>query len=206
MPLLYCLLIIGLYFVCPLRLFCDIMKLWQGQFNIILALVAVAAFGSACKSTDKPPKKPFSIVRLHMERRPDTTDKVQPIQVFRAHPITLYAEKAPFLTEINVKSAEVVESVGGFSVAIQFNRQGAWLLEQYTSANRNQAVAVFAGFGGKDGDPPKVTRWIAAPRIAQRITDGKLVFTPDADREEADLLVLGLNNAAKKNKGIGPDE
>ena len=41
-------------------------------------------------------------------------------------------------------------------------------------------------------------RWLAAPRISQRIKDGVLVFTPDATREEAERIVRGLNNVAIK--------
>jgi hypothetical protein len=37
----------------------------------------------------------------------------------------------------------------------------------------------------------------------KRISDGVLVFTPDASREEADRIVLGLNNVAKEaQKGV----
>jgi murein DD-endopeptidase MepM/ murein hydrolase activator NlpD len=42
-------------------------------------------------------------------------------------------------------------------------------------------------------------RWLAAPIITRRISNGVLVFTPDCSREEADQLVLGLNNVAKEN-------
>ena len=41
-------------------------------------------------------------------------------------------------------------------------------------------------------------RWLAAPVIPSRIGNGVLTFTPDASREEADQIVLGLNNVAKK--------
>ena len=41
-------------------------------------------------------------------------------------------------------------------------------------------------------------RWLAAPVISHRISDGVLVFTPDATREEAEEIALGLNNVSKK--------
>ena len=41
-------------------------------------------------------------------------------------------------------------------------------------------------------------RWLAAPKISQPITNGLLIFTPDATEEEARQIVQGLNNAAKK--------
>ena len=42
-------------------------------------------------------------------------------------------------------------------------------------------------------------RWLGAPRVTHRIKDGVLIFTPDTDREEAEQIVLGLNNLAEKN-------
>ncbi len=46
------------------------------------------------------------------------------------------------------------------------------------------------------------SRWLAAPVISRRISNGVLVFTADCERDEADQLVLGLNNgAAKIRKG-----
>jgi hypothetical protein len=44
----------------------------------------------------------------------------------------------------------------------------------------------------------KQARWIAAPVIHGRISNGSLVFTPDASREEADEIARGLTNIAKK--------
>jgi hypothetical protein len=46
----------------------------------------------------------------------------------------------------------------------------------------------------------KVTasRWLAAPVISRRISNGVLVFTADCERDEADQLVLGLNNVTKQ--------
>ena len=40
-----------------------------------------------------------------------------------------------------------------------------------------------------------------APAVSKRISDGLFVFTPDASREEADEIVMGLNNVAKKMHG-----
>ena len=43
-------------------------------------------------------------------------------------------------------------------------------------------------------------RWLAAPLIRQRISDGTLSFSPDASREEMERLVFGLNEALRKEK------
>ena len=76
------------------------------------------------------------------------------------------------------------------SIFVQFDRRGTWLLEQYTTANRGRRIAIMSQFGQ--------VRWLAAPKISKPITDGTLVFTPDATREEADRIVRGLTNVAKK--------
>ena len=103
-----------------------------------------------------------------------------------------------FLTEEQVKSAKVVDTIGGFVVQIQFDRQGSMLLEQYTGGNVGKHITLFAAFGEKANKPAPHTRWLAAPLITRRISDGLLTFTPDATREEAELLVAGLENMAKK--------
>ena len=41
-------------------------------------------------------------------------------------------------------------------------------------------------------------RWLAAPLIGHRNATGVLAFTPDLSREEAQQLVIGLNNNAAK--------
>ena len=46
--------------------------------------------------------------------------------------------------------------------------------------------------------PVADSRWLAAPVISRRIDNGVLVFTADCERDEADQLVLGLNNVAKQ--------
>jgi hypothetical protein len=67
---------------------------------------------------------------------------------------------------------------------------GGWLLEQYTTANKGKHLAISAEFGEM--------RWLAAPKITQRLGEGRLVFTPDATREEAERIVDGVNRVAKR--------
>jgi preprotein translocase subunit SecD len=106
----------------------------------------------------------------------------------------LFVEREAFLTEAFVSEAKVISVMDGFSLTLQFDRRGSLLLEQYSAGNRGRHFAVRVRFG-KNLDQ---TRWLAAPIIASRISNGVLTFTPDATREEADQIVLGLNNIAKK--------
>ena len=57
-------------------------------------------------------------------------------------------------------------------------------------------MPIFCQFGEKLGK----ARWLAAPVISRRNSNGLLVFTPDADREEAAEIELGLNNLARKTQ------
>jgi hypothetical protein len=80
----------------------------------------------------------------------------------------------------------------GFSIELQFNREGKWLLEECTARHRMRRIVVFAKFGPE--------RWLAAPVTRRVISDGKLVFMPDASRDEADRIVRGLKNVIRKAK------
>ena len=97
-------------------------------------------------------------------------------------------DREPFLFENNITAAKVVEERGGFEIELQFDQKGTWLLEQYTTANKTRRVAVFAIFGE--------SRWLAAPLITRRVSDGKFTFSPDATREESERIVRGLNRVA----------
>jgi hypothetical protein len=101
------------------------------------------------------------------------------------------------LTEARVTEARVVDGVGGFAIRLQFDRQGTWLLESNSTANRGRRFAIFCVFNDLQNPKVVVGRWLAAPMIT-RITNGVLQFTPDATLEEAHQIVRGLNNVAKK--------
>ena len=64
----------------------------------------------------------------------------------------------------------------------------------YAGLGALRRLAIAAQFGEKEVQ----MRWLAAPVIRKRVTDGILAFTPDASREETELIVRGLNNVAVK--------
>jgi hypothetical protein len=163
------------------------MKIGFWAFNTYLLVLAALMLG--CQSTKK---KELSTFRIHIETNPDGSEKSGPVTIGRSDPFVVNVEKAAFITEYHVENASVIEGLGGFQIMVQLNRQGTWLLEQYSLASRERRAVIFSNFGQP--------RWLAAPKLSRRISDGVLVFTPDATREEADRIVRGLNNLVKQIK------
>ena len=169
------------------------MKTGLKAFNFFLAL-AVGAWLSGCETTkEHSSKKELSNIRIHVEADSGTADRASGVSVHRASPISLNVEREPVLDEHNVVAATIVDQPGGlFSIQLQFDRQGSWLLERTTVVHRGKHLVIFSYFGD--------SRWIAAPIITGKNSTGQLTFTPDATHEEAERLVRGLNNVAEKLK------
>jgi len=113
--------------------------------------------------------------------------------VLRFDPVSVTIGHDPILTEDNVAAARVIDTPGGFAIEIRFDESGALMLEQYSAANPGRHFVIFGQWGEKLANG----RWLAAPLITHRIGDSLLAFTPDTTRDEADQLVLGLDNVAK---------
>jgi preprotein translocase subunit SecD len=192
------------------------MLIRRNGFNLYLALAVMfwlAMARQSARAADKQheDKKPLSALRLHIEMaktdvktnsivdpKADPFARTETAEVYRAHKIPFTVDRNPFLTESFVKEAKVVEVTGGFALQIQFDTQGTWLLEDYTGANRSKHIVVWSQFFNPGEQKINSGRWLAAPQIHKRISDGLFVFTPDATREEADRIVLGLNHVAKR--------
>lgn len=165
------------------------------RFNLYFWGAILALLSAGCLSTkDREDKFPATL-RIHLETNPLPLDQSERVLVLRSSPIEVTVEKAPFLNESQISEAAVVDTPEGFMLVVQFNRQGTWLLEQYTSANSHRRFAIRSQFRMSTN---VFDRWLAAPLIRSRITDGILGFTPDADRTEAEAIARGLNNVAKK--------
>jgi preprotein translocase subunit SecD len=169
------------------------MLIRPGCFNTYLfaGLLALLAGGCAAPSKDdkKVDKKVQSAVRLHLEVNPNPAGQSMRVNVGRSDPLAVNVDQQPFLTELQVDKASVLDALGGYAIAIQFNSDGAIILEQYTGSYKGRRFAIAAEFGE--------FRWIAAPLIRQRLADGQLVFTPDLTREEAERFVRGLNRVGE---------
>ena len=169
------------------------MKVLARRFNIYLALATLLGLFCGCQT---PQEKQPAASRVHIETSSDPAGTSQTISVLRSDPVLVTIKSEPFLTEANVVAVKVMDATGGFAIEIKFDENGTWLLEQYSAANPGHHFVVF----GQWGDDLANGRWLAAPIITRRISGGRLAFTPDCSREEADQLALGLNNFAKKNR------
>jgi hypothetical protein len=177
------------------------------RINIYLALGLALLFSVSCASTKEAGKdkkkdkkavldkkgKERTFLRVHLQENPDGTDRNTTITVYRANPVKINVHKVHFLDEANVEKAEVVDDVGGFAIKLQFDRRGSRELSNISNAYKGQQIAIVAWFG----DGLDKLRWLAAPYMNRPIENGVLMFTPDATREEAERICLGINNTVK---------
>jgi hypothetical protein len=169
------------------------MRVITRRFNLFLALLALAWL-CGCQ-TDKKEKE-VSILRVHIEASPQSTGSTETVSVLRSDPLLVTVFKEAILSEANLVEAKVIDARGGFGIQLQFDESSGMVLEQYSAANPGKHFVVF----GQWSEKPTDGRWLAAPLITRRISDGRFSFTPDMSRTNADRLVLGLNNAAQKSK------
>jgi hypothetical protein len=173
------------------------MMIRRERFNIYLLGLLMVAMAAACgcrTPEERQQRRLLSTLRLHLEASQDGTKQDEVVPVYRANPVWVRVTKQPFLNESQVSEAAVVDVVGGFALHLEFDHEGKALLEQCTAANRGRKIAIFSQFGNELKD----YRWLAAPLISRRISDGVLVFTPDATRAEAAEIAQGLNNVSKQ--------
>jgi preprotein translocase subunit SecD len=172
------------------------MKSLAGRINIILALLFCACSGcqsaSEKKDAGKDDKKKAAMLRFYIETNPDPTGHTMDVPIYRATPMTLTVEREPVLDEAFMKNVEVVDAdeMGGVALKVTFDEFGTRRLDALTIEHRGQHVAIEAAWTEH--------RWLAAPLLNKRISNGIFVFTPDATREEAERIAKGVNNVIKK--------
>jgi hypothetical protein len=171
------------------------MKIRWHRFNIYLAAAVALSLLCGCQTAEAKRKKLPATLRLYLEENPDRAKRTESVSVGG---IKLNVQNEPFLNEAFIKKAEILEVAGGFSIRVTFDRHGKWVLEQYTTSNRGRHLVMLSQWVPANQEKVNKGRWIAAPFIGTAIDNGIVDFTPDATREEADIIVLGLNNVARK--------
>jgi preprotein translocase subunit SecD len=163
------------------------------RFNIYLLASLALLLACGCQTAEGKKKKEATHIELHLETNQDATDRNEGVPIYRDKGAQFYVnvEKEPFLDEGNIEDAKVVDEVGGFAIQLKFTWRGTQLLDGISSGNRGKRIAVYSRFG-------KDPRWLGAPIITKRLSNGTFTFTPDATREEADRIVRGLNNLARE--------
>jgi len=168
------------------------MKIRPARFNFYLLLL-ILALASGCRTAEERKQaKAASTFRLHLEGDPAGTESTAIIQIAG---VEIYVNNSYFLDERSVTNAAVVDTRdGGFAIRVQYDRHGTLVLDSVTTQYRGRRIAIFSQYGSGKLER---SRWLAAP-YGSPITDGVLLFTPSATREESEEIVLGLNNIAKK--------
>jgi preprotein translocase subunit SecD len=169
------------------------MNFYAVRFNLYLLLAVVALAGCQTHKHEKKDKH-VSMLRFHLENKAQAAGTGKTVSVLRSEPVLVTINNEPSLTERDIVKAQLLETPGGFAIEVKFNETGTWALEQFTSANSGRHFAIFSQWSDKAKD----SRWIAAPIISHRIANGVYSFTPDTSREEAQAIVVGLNNMAEQ--------
>jgi len=170
------------------------MKSWRSNINGIFCALVVVCLFCACNSAEKKKEakhgKEETILKLHMEKDRDDKPNQADVPIYRQRPVNIHIDTHEILNNYDIKEASLVDTEGGFAIRIAFDEHGKRVLENITAREAGRHFVVYAAF-------PEV-RWLAAPRISRRISNGELIFTPDATREEAERIVKGINHVTKK--------
>jgi hypothetical protein len=171
------------------------MLICRMRFNFILAVVLTSLLFPGCATSNKKDKS-VATIRVFLELSPSSTIPSEQVPIYRADPFLLKVAKDPFLNEAYVKRASVIPTTGGFALLIEFDDQGSARLEQITAMNPGKHLAISSAFG------PKLSqvRWLAAPLVNHRVSNGQLGFTPDCTQAEAIQIADGLNNVVANAK------
>ena len=163
------------------------------SFNIILALLFCGWTG--CKSANEKKsdeQKNATFLRFHLQTNPTTPGRTAQASVYREHPVLFTVERDAVLDEGFLRKAELVDvdEHGGCAIKLTFDEAGTRRLDALTIENRGKHFVIRGVWTDN--------RWLAAPVINKRITNGEFIFTPDATREEAERIIAGLGNVIKK--------
>jgi preprotein translocase subunit SecD len=103
--------------------------------------------------------------------------------------LTLSVDPTPTLTENDVLSAEIYNTVGGAAVLLRFDPHGLIALDEMTTRCRGQYIVVML-----DGRP--VAAWL----VGRRLTNGQFLLEGDFTDAEAKQLVDSLTEMSHKRR------
>jgi len=180
------------------------MMMRLSRFNIYLCMAAAfALLATGCKTDAEKKdakekakeKKETAVLELHMEVSADGMRDNEPVPIFRADPMYVNVARVPMVDTRDLVDAKLMEEEGGaYFIRLKFNARGQLLLDTQTTMDLGRRVAVLCTVGLKE------PRWLASPVVNRRIVNGEFNFTPDATKDEAKLIVKGLNNVATQIK------
>jgi hypothetical protein len=186
------------------------MKYWLRSFNIYL-LAAGTVLACGCASHRLSVNKQYATLSIFLEGSSPANSL--PVQV-GWNKTTMYVEPEPVLSEGDLSKATLVDNAdGSYEIQLAFDDQGKLVLEMQTTMKQGRHLIIFAKFPPKgwkqpqEGAPgpaensapgqPRISAWLAAALIPQNgLSNGLLRFKPEASHEEAERIVLGLNNMA----------
>jgi preprotein translocase subunit SecD len=171
------------------------MKSRSGRFNIYLLAIGLAWFAGCKTPEEKRHDNMRAVLRFYLEATPDSASQHQTVEISG---VELHAQKSHVVDEASVSRAALVSTRGGgYALEIEFDDHGKLVLDSLTASSKGRHLLIFSQFGlGKTVQD----RWLAAPLITQRLSAGKIIFTPNATREEASDIALGLNNVAAERE------
>ena len=141
------------------------------------------------ESKSKKKEKEYALLRVYRETTVE--EGAGKVRFPRGSAEVLFADRDPVLDETFIKQARLVNTIGDeYVIAVEFNDSGKLRLQMESGLCLGKHMFI-------QGIWPK-NRWLAAPLISRTIDSGSLIFSPDCEREEAEVIVRGLNNVAIK--------
>lgn len=152
-------------------------------------LLAIGLFSNGCSSLPGQTKSKATVA-IYLEGSPVEEGRVIPIEIFRAAPRVLHIYRSPTIGMDSFDTLTLRETVdGGHVLHITLNRSGTLYLENLSISQRGKRLVIGASFGENN---PQL-RWLSALLISEKISNGNLIFTPDASIAECKQIVDGVN-------------
>jgi len=171
----------------------------KATFNKYLTVCIIAIctlmLTAGCASTKSKKNYP-PIMQFYLESTIPDPERNLKVRISEEPPVDITIDRSRLMDQSNIRNIGIVERTGTFALMIAFDYRGTRILEQISTANRGQRCAIYCEF---TFNKTNVSRWLGAPVITHRITDGILEFTPRMSREEAEVLVKQMQPVIKQN-------